>query len=149
MTCDASKVLSSLQARAMETDDRDELAASLCQTLKEAFTRTTRVSIWWVTEEGPRPGPAEGDAASVTAAREAPGDVVAALDAARERGAGVADLAGDAPDAPRRVIVPIRAMGEVVGALDVEALDASAFGEVERCILRAVADSFGGLVASG
>lgn len=149
MGCDASKVLSILQARATEIDDRDGLAASLATTLEEAFSRARRVNVWWVAGDDVEPGPYAGDDAAAEAALRDPTAVRDAIAAARDR--AVADVPSPhletrAPSS--RIVVMIRSMGQIVGALDLESPEPDAFDEVDRCILRAVADSFGGLVAT-
>ena len=139
MTCDASKVLSSLQASALETGDRNELAVALARTLKETFVQARAARVWW--QEGPSLSiaAAEGDG---TSSDEAVRDRLRAA----EEGALAREPLGASEERRGRIVVPIRSMGRIIGALDLEAEGADAFGEVDRCVLRAVADSFGGLV---
>ncbi len=59
----------------------------------------------------------------------------------------IADLPGAAKGARSALVVLIRSLGRVIGMIDLVAEEAAAFGEVDRCILRAVADGLGGLVA--
>jgi len=150
MTCDASKVLSTLQDLALETSDRDVLARALVSLLLDAFVRASRVGLWWKSADGLKAGPSDGPSTSEDTAREDRDRVMVAVSAAQD--AILADI--ECPEArsplgPRsRIVVLIRSMGDTVGALDIASVEPQAFGEVDRCVLRAVADSFGGLIAA-
>lgn len=151
MACDASKVFSTLQSRALETEDRDGLATSLATTLESAFARAWRVSVWWKSDEGEglEEGPSAGDPRAIEAARADLDLVRDAIEASGDR--LITDRSRAEPQAGTgrsRLVVSIRSMGRVVGAIDLGAREPGAFGEVDRCVLRAVADSFGGLVAT-
>ena len=150
MTCDASKVLSTLQDLALETSDRAVLARTLVSLLLEAFVRASRVAVWWEHADGLIAGPSDGHPASEDAARDDRDVVTQAVADAQD--AILADIEcseSHGPLGPRsRIVVLIRSMGSTVGALDVESVEPQAFGEVDRCVLRAVADSFGGLIAA-
>jgi len=150
MTCDASKVLSTLQDLALETSDRDVMARSLVSLLLDAFVRASRVGVWWEHPEGLIAGPADGQPTSDEAAEDDRDLVAKAVSDAQDR--ILADIgcpeAHDHVGARSRLVVLIRSMGSTIGALDIESVEPHAFGEVDRCVLRAVADSFGGLIAA-
>lgn len=149
MACDASKALSTLQARASETDDPEALAASLAAALLDAFTRASHVLVWWYREGDLVAGPGAGHEDALEGARRDPEPVRAAILAAEDR--AVAEVVREpygtrGPSA--RVVAMIRSMGAIVGAIDVASDEDDAFGEIDRCILRVLADSFGGLVGA-
>jgi GAF domain-containing protein len=152
MSCDASAVLSSLQARALETSDRDELARELVVKVKEAMQQASWVGIYWREDDalvlGPYVGPETehvripmGKGICGTALEEASDQVV---DDVRS----VDNYLACSAEVRSELVVLIRSMGEVIGVLDLDANDEAAFREVDRCILRAIADSFGGLIAA-
>jgi len=158
MPCDASAVLSALQVRASETVDREELSRTLVAKIAEAFPRASRVAVWWLRGDSLVRGatvralaPPEGspEPEVVPLGRGVPGTAVAGRrDLLVPDTAEVAGEAASGPAARSQVVVVIRSMGHVVGAIDLEAGQVASFGEVDRCILRAIADSFGGLLAT-
>jgi GAF domain-containing protein len=150
MGCDASVVLSSLQAKASETSSPEALGDALVSKLGEAFPRAHWVGLWWIETErlvlGPYQGPrpmhetiAAGVGISGTAIAQDKDQVV---DDVRERADHLPCLEGTRSEA----IVLVRSMGRVVGELVLASEDVAAFDAVDLCILRTVANSFGGLV---
>lgn len=152
MTCDASKVLSSLQAKALETSDRDALARELVARVAEAMRQASWVGIYWRDGDELRLGPFVG--AETEHVRIPVGEGICGQAVAAEEDRVVEDVReaegylACAPSVRSEVVVLIQSMGRVVGVLDLDAEAVGAFGEVDRCVLRAVADSFGGLVAA-
>ena len=152
MACDASVVLSSLQAKAMQTNDREELGSALVQKLREALPRATWVGIHWLEGEDLVLGPYVGQP---TEHRRIPvGTGVCGTAVAENRDQIIEDVRAVENYLPistsvrSEIVVLVRSMGKVIGSLALDSPEVGAFGAVDQCILRAVADSFGGLVAS-
>ncbi len=145
MSCDASAVLQALQAKALETSDPEALGATLIEKLEEAVPRARRLAIWWRRGQELAAGPARG-----AEAEGERGVLERVVEEDKDAVTPRPDAVGDADDAGREreshLVVRIRSMGRTVGLLTLSSPDACAFGEVDRCILRAIADSFGGLL---
>jgi GAF domain-containing protein len=151
MACDASKVLLTLQTRAGKTADPNALGTTLVASLQEAFPQASWVGIYWLDGDelklGPYVGPptehttiAVGRGVCGTAIAENKDQVVPDV---RERENYLACSATTRSE----LVVLIQAMGKTIGQIDMDAPEVGAFGEVDRCIVRAVADSFGGILA--
>lgn len=151
MPCDASALLLALQGRALETNDRDELGRVLVAKIRETVPRARWAGIYWCEPDALVLGPYDGPATSHV--RLGAGAGLCGRAVAEDRDIVVDDVRQDAgvtacsPDVRSEVAVRIRSMGSVVGVLAIDAVAVAAFGEVDRCILKAVADSFGGLLA--
>jgi L-methionine (R)-S-oxide reductase len=152
MSCDVSRVLASLQARASETTDPDALGEALVHALEEAFPKASWVGIYWLRGRelvlGPYVGPPTehtripvGTGVCGTAAATGQDQLVADV---RE----VENYLACSPAVRSEVVVLIRAMGQVVGQIDLDSEQVGAFDAVDHCILRAAADSFGGLLGA-
>ena len=152
MSCDASALLSILQQKALETDDPDELGQALVERIREAMPRASWAGIYWLEGDelvlGPYVG-AETEHRRIPVGRGVCGTAVATdEDQVVEDVRSLENYLACSVAVRSEVVVLIRTMGEVVGVLDLDGEQVGAFGQVEACILRAVADSFGGLLAA-
>lgn len=152
MTCDASKVLSSLQAKALETSDRVELAQELVARVEETMRQASWVGIYWREGDelllGPYVG-VESEHVRIPVGKGICGTAVQdEQDQVIEDVREAEGYLSCSPSVRSEIVVLIRSMGQVIGVLDLDGDAVGAFGEVDRCVLRAVADSFGGLIAA-
>jgi GAF domain-containing protein len=151
MACDASVVLSALQAKATETLDADVLGKTLVTSLKENLPKADWVGIYWLRGPqlhlGPYVGP-ETEHTVIPVGRGVCGTAIAEeRDQIVEDVTKVENYLACSASTRSEIVVLIRSMGHVVGQIDIDSNEPSAFGAVEHCILRAVADAFGGLLS--
>lgn len=118
----------------------------------EAMPRASWVGIYWLEDDELALGPYVGAATDHTRIRVGQGVCGTAVledeDQAVEDVREIENYLACSATVRSEAVVLIRTMGEVVGVLDLDSAQVGAFGHVEVCILRAVADSFGGLLAA-
>ena len=156
MSCDASSILRAMQAHAAQTADistldPDELGRVMVDAIREALNQASWVGIYWLRRGelvlGPYDGPptkhdripiGEGICGTAIATEEDQivGDV-------RE----VDNYLTCSPLVRSELVVLIRSHGRVIGQIDVDANEVDALGRDDYCVLRTVADGFGGLLA--
>jgi len=150
MSCDASTILEALSAQAAATRDPDELGRAAVRAIGAAFPQATWVGIYWVEGHELVLGPYEGPATEHT--RIAAGQGVCGTALATDEDVLVDDVRtldnylACSPTVRSEVVVLIRAHGAIVGQFDLDADTVGAFSEDDRCVLRAAADGFGGLL---
>ncbi|MHC5011265.1 MAG: GAF domain-containing protein [Planctomycetota bacterium] len=150
MSCDASVVLSALQAKASETTDPDELGEALVSSLAEAFAQANWVGIYWLRGEDLVLGPYAGAPTEHERIPTGAGVCGTALATGEDQIVGdvreVENYLACSEHTRSEIVVLIKSMGRVIGEIDMDSDAVGAFDTVDHCILRAVADSFGGLV---
>ena len=150
MTCDASRILTAMQAKALETRDRDALAQTVVETVREVMPQASWVGVYWlrggVLELGPYVGAATehtripvGTGICGTAVAE---DADQLVDDVRE----VENYLACSTAVRSELVVLIRWRGEIIGQLDLDAEAIGAFSRDDHCVLRAVSDGFAGLL---
>jgi GAF domain-containing protein len=144
--------LKALGSEALRGGDRDALAKALVAALKEAYPQATWAGIYWLQGQelllGPYLGPPTehtripvGTGVCGTAIAEDADQVVADV---RER----ANYLSCSPTVRSEIVTLIRSRGQVVGQIDMDSEQVGGFSGDDACVLKAVADSFGGLLAS-
>ena len=150
MSCDASSVLSTLQAKAMETQEPDVLGTTLVEALTEELPQASWVGIYWLRGQelvlGPYRGPAT-EHTHIPVGTGVCGTAIATgedqrIDDVRE----VDNYLACAADVRSEMVVLIQSRGMVVGQIDLDANAVGAFDEDDLCVVRAIADGFGGLI---
>ncbi len=151
LPCDASEILRALAAKAQESRDPETLGRALVTILREQFPQASWAGIYWLKGRelvlGPYAGP------PTPHARIAVGQGVCGTAVAEDRDQVVPDVGAAphylacSPAVRSEIVVLIRARGRVVGQLDLDSEQPAAFGPDEHCVLKAVADSFGALLA--
>lgn len=155
MSCDASTILNAMQAHAAGTDDvatldPNELGRTVVGAVKQAMPQAAWVGIYWLRRGelllGPFEGPppkheriAVGRGVCGTAVETNKDQVVPDV---RE----VENYLACSPDVRSELVVLIRCQGRIIGQIDVDANATDAFSQDDYCVLRTVADGFGGLV---
>lgn len=151
MSCDANPFLRILSQGALRGDDRDALAKTLVGALKSAFPQASWAGIYWLQGRelvlGPYVGPATeheripaGQGVCGTAIAE---DEDQLVEDVRKRSNYLACSASVRSE----IVVLIRSAGRVIGQLDLDSEQVGGFSSDDHCVLKAVADSFGGLLA--
>lgn len=152
MGCDATPLLNALQQEALRSGDRDALARALVAALKESFPQASWAGIYWLQGRelvlGPYLGPPTehqripvGVGVCGTAVSEDKDQLVTDV---RER----ANYLACSSSVRSEIVVLIRARGQVVGQLDLDSERVGGFSGDDACVLKAVADAFGGLLAA-
>jgi len=152
MSCDATPFLRILSEGALRGDDRDALGTRLVSALKNAFPQASWVGIYWLQGRelvlGPYVGPATehkripvGQGVCGTAIAE---DEDQRVDDVRKRPNYLACSASVRSE----IVVLIRSAGRVIGQFDLDSEQVGGFSDDDHCVLRAVAASLGGLLAS-
>lgn len=137
---------------ALRGDDRDALGKTLVTALKNAFPQASWAGIYWLQGRelvlGPSVGPATeheripvGQGVCGTAIVE---DEDQLVEDVRKRSNYLACSASVRSE----IVVLIRSAGRVIGQLDLDSEQVGGFSSNDHCVLRAVAGSFGGLLAS-
>jgi GAF domain-containing protein len=150
--CDATAILKSLSGAALLSRDRETLARALVDALRTTYPQASWVGIYWLQGSelhlGPYVGPptehtkiAVGTGVCGTAVAEDADQIVHDV---RER----PNYLACSPKVRSEVVVLIRARGQVVGQIDMDSEKVGGFSGDDACVLKAVADSFGGLLAS-
>jgi GAF domain-containing protein len=151
MSCDASQVLVALTQRATETADPDALGQTLVEAIRRNMPRANWVGIYWLQGEELVLGPYVGAATEHT--RIPVGTGVCGTAIAEKRDQVVPDVRSVsnylACSATTRseLVVLIHCMGKIVGQIDLDSDEVGAFGPVEHCIVRAIADAFSGILS--
>ena len=152
MPCDATAILKHLSGAALASGDRDSLAKALVEVLRQTYPQASWVGIYWLQGNelhlGPYVGPptehtkiAVGTGVCGTAVAE---DADQVVDDVRER----PNYLACSPNVRSEIVVLIRSRGQVVGQIDMDSEMIGGFSGDDACVLKAVADSFGGLLAS-
>ena len=156
MSCDASLILNAIQAHAAETADAsaldpDALGGVVVSTVKQVMPQASWVGIYWLRRGELRLGPYEGEHPEHE--RIAVGEGVCGTAVATEKDQLVPDVRklenylACSPGVRSEVVVLIRSHGRVIGQIDADATEVEAFSNDDLCVLRTVADGFGGLLA--
>jgi len=152
MPCDVSNILKALGAAAQASRSREALGAALVASLAEHLPQASWVGIYWLEDGTLVLGPSAGPPTEHTRIERGVGVCGTALatgeDLVVEDVRQVENYLACSPTVRSEIVVLIRSRGEVVGQIDLDAEEVGAFGEEELCVLRAVADSFGGLLAA-
>ncbi len=152
MRRDATQILRMLQATAAETRDRDELAATALRGLRDTLPQASWSGIYWLEGQelvlGPFHGPAT-DHTRIPVGRGVCGTAVEEgadqrVDDVRER----ANYLACSASVRSELVVLIRARDTIVGQFDFDAEEVGAFDADDLCVVRAVADAFGALIAA-
>lgn len=150
MACDASRILSMLQARAVDTRDKDVLGGTVVEALDAELEQATWVGIYWLRGPmlvlGPYVGP-ETEHTRIPIGTGVCGQAVAddadrVVDDVRDEENYLACAAGVRSE----MVVLLRARGEIIGQIDLDADSVGAFDGDDYCVVRAVADALAGLV---
>ena len=150
MRCDASRILEALTAKAAETRDRDELGRAAIEAIRADMPQASWVGIYWLDGGVLHLGPYDGPPTEHT--RIEVGTGVCGTAVARDEDIVVDDVReldnylACAAGVRSEIVVLIRAHGEVIGQFDLDADEVGAFSDDDRCVLRAVADGFAGLI---
>jgi GAF domain-containing protein len=150
--CDATAILKSLSGAALHSRDRESLARALVEALRQTYPQASWVGVYWLQGNelhlGPYVGPPTehtripvGTGVCGTAVAEDADQVVPDV---RER----PNYLACSPKVRSEIVVLIRARGLVVGQIDMDSEKVGGFSGDDACVLKAVADSFGGLIAS-
>jgi L-methionine (R)-S-oxide reductase len=150
--CDATAILQHLSGAALSSGDRDSLAKALVDVLRQTYPQASWVGVYWLEGNelvlGPYVGPPTehtripvGKGVCGTAIAEGADQLVPDV---RER----ANYLACSAKVRSEVVVLIRARGQVVGQIDMDSEKVDGFSGDDACVLKAVADSFGGLLAS-
>ena len=151
MGCDANPFLKILSAEALKGADRDSLAASVVGALKEAFPQASWVGIYWLRGQELVLGPYLGPTTEHT--RIPVGQGVCGTAIALDEDQLVEDVRtrsnylACSARVRSEIVVLIRSAGRVIGQLDLDSERVAGFTPDDHCVLKAVADSFGGLWA--
>lgn len=150
MRCDASRILEALTAKAAETRDRDALGRAAVAAIRADMPQASWVGIYWLDGGVLTLGPFEGPPTDHT--RIEVGTGVCGTAVARDEDVVVEDVReldnylACSPTVRSEIVVLIRAHGEVIGQFDLDGEAVGAFSDDDHCVLRAVADGFGGLI---
>ncbi len=150
MSADATHILTILQEKAADTSDPDVLGDAMIEALSDAFEKASWVGIYWLrgTELvlGPYRGP-DTDHQTITVGVGVCGTAIE-----KDEDQIIADVReldnylACSPTVRSELVVLIRSRGEVIGQVDMDADTVGAFDQTDHSVVRAVADSFGGLV---
>ncbi len=150
MTCDASRVLAALQAKATETQDATILATTVVEALAAEIPQATWVGLYWLRGSELVLGPFVGEPTEHTripvgvgvCGKAVADDTDQLIDDVRK----VENYLACSPHVRSELVVLVRSRGEVVGQIDMDAREVGAFDADNQCVTRLVADSFGGLI---
>jgi L-methionine (R)-S-oxide reductase len=156
MPCDASNILQAMQAHAagvadLSALDPDALGRAVVAAVKTALPQASWVGIYWLRRNELVLGPYEG--AATEHERIPIGQGVCGTAVATDTDQVVRDVRdvenylACSADVRSEVVVLIRSHGRVIGQLDLDANEVDAFSRDDYCVLRTVADGFGGLLA--
>jgi GAF domain-containing protein len=151
MPCDAPIVFLALQEKAAVTTAADALAETLVDALRKAVPQSSWVGVYWLRGQelvlGPYLGPPTehtripvGVGVCGTAVSEDEDQVVPDVRQVR-------NYLSCSPRVRSEIVVLIRCRGQVVGQIDMDSEQVNAFTPDDHCVLKAVADTFGGLLA--
>jgi L-methionine (R)-S-oxide reductase len=151
MPCDATPIVNALMAKAADTSDPDVLGGTLVEALARQVSQASWVGIYWLRGGelvlGPYVGPAT-EHVRIPVGRGICGTAVATnTDQVVPDVRQVENYLACSATTRSELVVLIRSMGRVVGQIDLDAERVAAFGERDHCVVRAVADGFGGLLA--
>ena len=150
MACDATDILSSLQARASETRDPTALGAVIVESLQTHLPQASWVGIYWLRGRTLILGPFVGPPTEHVRIPVGTGVCGQAIEDNQDR--VVADVRDEtnylacSATVRSEMVILIRSRGEVVGQIDLDADDVEAFDSDDLCIVRSVADGLGGVI---
>jgi len=151
MSCDASRILQAMQASAAQSYDPESLGRAVVAAVRDAMPQTSWVGIYWLRQGslvlGPYDGPPSqhthipvGQGVCGTAMQE---DEDQRIDDVRE----ISNYLACSADVRSELVLLIRSQGRVVGQIDLDSDEVGAFSPDDECVMRTVADGFGGLLA--
>lgn len=150
MPCDTSIILSRMLEAGRGTRDPHLLGTQLVLAIRDALPQASWAGIYWLRGDELVLGPYVG--APTEHVRIPIGQGVCGL-AIREDEDQVVDDVRTAPhylacspSVRSEIVVLLRAHGHVIGQIDLDSEKVGAFDSDHHCILRAVADSFSGLI---
>ena len=150
MACDANRVLTALQLKASETRDPTDLGTTLIEALRSELDQASWVVIYWLRGRELVLGPFIGAPTEHTRIPVGTGVCGTAIERDEDR---IVDDVRDeenylacSANVRSEMVVLIRSRGEVIGQIDIDADAVGAFDADDHYVVRAVADSFGGLV---
>ena len=150
MSSNAAQILNALQARAVETSDRNVLGQALVAAVRDVMPQASWVGLYWLHGAHLELGPYIGPPTEHT--RIPVGQGVCGTAIAEDRDQLVEDVSkvgnylACSPSVRSEVVVLIRSRGAVIGQLDLDADRVAAFDEDDMHALRAAAVGFGGLI---
>ena len=150
MACDATQLLSALQARATETRDPGALGAIIVESLQAHLPQASWIGVYWLRGRSLVLGPFVGAPTEHTRIPVGVGVCGQAIEDDRDR--IIADVRDEtnylacSATVRSEMVVLIRSRGEVVGQIDLDADEVDAFDDDDLCIVRAVADGLGGVI---
>lgn len=152
MPCDATPLLKALSDEALKSGDRGALGQALVAALKQSFPQSSWVGIYWLHGQELLLGPCLGPPTDHQ--RIPVGVGVCGTAVSEDQDQLVADVRtrpnylACSPAVRSEVVVLIRARGQIVGQIDMDSERVGGFSSDDACVLKAVADSFGGLLAT-
>ena len=155
MPCDASAILNAMQSHAADARDAsaidaEDLGRVVVDAVKNALPQASWVGIYWLRRGELVLGPYEGPPTEHD--RIPIGTGVCGTAVADDRDQVIPDVRevenylACSADVRSEMVVLIRSHGQVVGQIDLDAPDVDAFSRDDYCVLRTVADGFGGLL---
>ncbi len=150
MSADATQILTILQEKATDTSDPDVLGDAMIEALSKAFDKASWVGIYWLRGTELVLGPYRGPETDHTTIAVGVGVCGTAIE--KDEDQIIPDVRelenylACSATVRSEIVVLIRSRGEVIGQIDMDAEEVAAFDETDHAVLRAVADSFGGLV---
>ena len=153
MRCNASPILTSLEAVAAQTQDATLLGTHVVQAVQDAMPQASWVGIYWLEDNELVLGPYVGPETEHTRIPVGVGVCGTAIrDEADQLIEDVRDIdnyLSCAANVRSELVLLIRSYGEIVGQIDLDAETVAAFDAHDACVLRSVADCLGGLLDMG
>ena len=150
MACNASPILASLESLAGDTRDPTVLGTYVVEAIKEAMPQVSWVGIYWLQGRELVLGPYVGPATEHERIPVGKGVCGVAVERGEDQ------LIDDVRTVPHylacaravrsELVVLIRANGDILGQIDLDANEVGAFDGDDACVLRSLADSLGGLL---
>lgn len=156
MSCDASTILNAMQAHAAENADAapldpDGLGRTVVSAVKGAMPQASWVGIYWLRRGELVIGPFDGAPPKHERIAVGRGVCGTAVETGSDQVVSdvrtVDNYLACSPEVRSEMVVLIRSHGSVIGQIDVDANAVDAFSRDDYCVLRTVADGFGGLLA--
>ena len=151
MSCDASRILNAIQVSASESYDPVTLGDAVVAAVREAMPQTSWVGIYWLRESELVLGSFDGPPTEHTRIQIGRGvcgtAIQKGLDQRVDDVLEIENYLSCSPTVRSELVVLIRSHGQVVGQIDLDSDDVGAFSADDECVMRTVADGFGGLLA--
>lgn len=150
MPCNATPILESLESMASETHDATILGLHVVRAIEGALPQASWVGIYWREGNDLVLGPYIG--APTVHTRISAGQGVCGMALRDEADQLIEDVRdvdhylACSPSVRSELVVLIRSCGEIVGQIDLDSDQIAGFDADDACVLRAVADCFGGLI---